>query len=269
MFGRKKDKKKAAEPAVPVSSASILIGNTHHIGARESQQDSFGISDVSNAELCSRKGVFGVVADGMGGMEDGGEISSIVTRTMLQYFNEIETSGQPELDLLNMLHAANDNVSRFLDERGKGGSTAVAVILLTGKLYWVAVGDSRIYLVRNNSLIQINREHVYAVELDEKAATGEISWEDAANDPQREALTNYLGMGRLEKTDRNIRPLRLLPGDRVLLMSDGVFGVLTDEEILETMSLEPLGSAQALQEKALEKQNPNQDNLTAVIFEVQ
>jgi hypothetical protein len=48
-----------------------------------------------------------------------------------------------------------------------------------------------------------------------------------------------------------------------------VFGVLSDDEILETMSFEPFKSAQALQEKTLAKQNPNQDNLTAIIFEVQ
>lgn len=256
-----------AQPAGSPHSPPLRIGNMHHIGARETQQDSFVISDVSNSDLCGRKGVLGVVADGMGGMADGGAISAIVTRTMLQYFNEAGTSGQPELDLLNMLYASNDNVNRFLTGRGKGGSTVVAVIIIHGQLYWIAVGDSRICLIRNGAIIQINREHVYAVDLDERAATGEISWEDAANDPQREALTNYLGMGKLEKTDRNIRPMQLLPGDRVLLMSDGVFGVLSENEILEAMPFEPFQSAMALQEKVLAKQRPNQDNLTAVIIE--
>jgi len=245
----------------------VLIGNMHHIGARESQQDSFGISDVSNAGLCERKGVFGVVADGMGGMADGGEVSNIVTHTMLQYFNETNPSGQPELDLLNMLFAANDNVNRYIAGRKKGGSTVVAVILNARKLYWVAVGDSRIYLIRNGALIQVNREHIYAVELDEKAATGEISWEAAASNPKRAALTSYLGMETPEKIDRNIRPMQLLTGDLVLLMSDGVFGVLSDDEILESMMFGPQKSAETLQEKVLAKQNTNQDNFTTVIFE--
>jgi protein phosphatase len=258
MFGKKK-KEAAALP--------VLIGNTHHIGMRGNQQDSFVISDISNAALYERKGVFGVVADGMGGMADGSEISTIVTQTMLQYFNEIEPSGQPELDLLNMLFAAGDNVKRWLEGREKGGSTVVAVIIFDGKLYWAAVGDSRIYLVRNGGLIQINREHIYAVDLDERAAMGEITWEEAANDPGRGALTNYLGIDKLEKTDRNIRPLPLLPGDRVLLMSDGVFGALTDDEILSAMRDEPHKGAAMLQDMVLAKQNPNQDNLTAIIFE--
>jgi serine/threonine protein phosphatase PrpC len=272
VFGRKKEKSPVVEVTIPppVRDAQhhILIGNMHHIGARENQQDSFGISDVSNTELVRRMGVFGVVADGMGGLADGAEISNIVTRTMLQCFNEAASSGLPELDLLNMLSAANNNVNSFMAKPEQGGSTVVAVIIKNEKLYWAAVGDSRICLIRGGAVIQINREHVFAVDLDEKAALGEISWEAALGDPQRAALTSYLGMGKPEKIDRNIRPLQLLAGDRLLLMSDGVFGALTDNEILSAMLPEPFASAQSLQEKVLGKQNPSQDNLTAVIFEI-
>jgi serine/threonine protein phosphatase PrpC len=200
-------------------------------------------------------------------MEGGGEASGIVVQTMLQYFNETTSSEQPELDLLNMLYAANDNVNRYMEGRDKGGSTAVSVIIRDGNLYWVSVGDSRIYLLRGGALMQINREHTYAVDLDEKAATGEITWEDAAENPERAALTCYIGMGRLEKVDRNIRPLRLLDGDRVLLMSDGIFGTLTDDEILATMQGNPFESAADLQEEVLKKKKETQDNFTAVIFE--
>jgi serine/threonine protein phosphatase PrpC len=255
-----------AKKEKPAANPSLLIGNTHHIGARESQQDSFGISDISNAALCADKGVFAVVADGMGGMADGVDISSIATRSMLQYFNEADSSGQPELDLLNMLYSANYNVNSFLAGREQGGSTVAAVIIRDGNLYWASVGDSRIYLVRSQSLMQINHEHVYALELDERAAMGEISWEDAANDPQRTALTNYLGIGKLERVDRNIRPLRLLPGDRVLLMTDGVFGSLSDDEILGAMASDPLDNAAELQNRVLAKGKPDQDNLTAIVF---
>jgi len=246
---------------------SISVGNALHIGMRESQQDCFIISDISNAELREQKGILGVVADGMGGMADGAEASAIVSRTMLQYFNEVGTFGQPELDLLNMVYIANDNVNRYMKGRDPGGSTVVAAIIKNDLFYWIAVGDSRIYLFRNGAIMQINREHIYAAELDEKAAKGEITWEAAAGDPKRAALTSYLGMGVLEKIDRNLEPVQLVNGDRVLLLSDGIFDTLTDNEILETMSLPPQESALVLQEKTIAKQNPNQDNLTALIFE--
>ena len=267
MFDRKKSKKKDKRSESAQPTCQVSIGNSHHIGTRDSQQDSFAISDISNAELCLRKGVLGVVADGMGGMADGGEISAIVAQTMLQYFYETDPSSHTELDLLNMLYAANDNVNDYISGREHGGSTIVAANIHEAKLYWVAVGDSRIYLIRSGAIVQLNREHNYAVDLDEMAATGEITWEDAANDPKRAALTSYLGIGQLEKVDRNVRPMQLINNDRVLLMSDGVFGVLSDDEIMRAMAYQPQESAMKLQEMTLAKQNPNQDNLTAVILE--
>jgi len=255
------------EPRAAFAPNGILIGNAYHIGTRESQQDSFAISDLTNADLTARKGVFGVVADGMGGMENGAEVSAIVTRTMLQYFNEVDFSARTELDLLNMLYAANDNVNLLMANCEQGGSTAVAVIIRDGMMYWIAVGDSRIYLARSGALIQINREHTYAVELDELAAAGEISWEDALSDPQRVALTSYLGTGKPEKVDRNLRPIKLVSGDRILLLSDGVFGTLSEEEIMETQIFEPHKSAEEIQSRVLAKQKSSQDNFTAVILE--
>jgi len=273
MQANKKNKNTGDLPVTVALSESVSvnhgmrIGNTHHIGSRESQQDSFAISDIMNADLCKRKGVFGVVADGMGGMENGGEISAIVTRTMLQYFNEVDFSERTELDLLNMLFTANENVNLLMEGYEQGGSTVVAAIIKDGKMYWISVGDSRIYLFRQGAIMQINREHTYAVELDERAAAGEISWEDAANDPQRNSLTSYLGTGKPEKIDRNFKPMQLILGDRVILMSDGIFGTLTDYEIRDAQAVEPYKSAEELQAMVLSKQKPNQDNFTAVIFE--
>jgi serine/threonine protein phosphatase PrpC len=234
---------------------------------RSSQQDSFAISDISNAELCESKGVFAIVADGMGGMADGSELSAIVTRTMLQYFNDALPSGRIDLDLLSMLYAANENVNQFQQGRERGGSTVVAVIIHDGDLYFASVGDSRICLVRGGGIMQLTREHVYAIDLDERAASGKMTWDAAFGDSQRAALTNFIGVGELERVDRNTRPLRLLRGDRVILMSDGVFGAISDNEILSAMSAPPHVSAELLQEKVLAKGYTNQDNLTAVVFE--
>lgn len=277
MFFKRKSKKKKSDAMHNEDyrsngnngSLTVNIGNAHHIGARESQQDSFGISDILSRELCEKKGVFAVVADGMGGLSNGKEVSAIVTSSMLKYFNEKTFHSAPEIELLNMVSSANEEVNRYLgkDGKGKSGSTLISIILQNRQLYWAAAGDSRICLVRNNSILQLNREHTYGCELDEKAAMGEISREEAQNNPQRAALTSYLGMGKLEKIDRSIRPLNLVSGDRVLLMSDGVFGALSDEEILSVMNIPPYESAVMLERMILAKNKPNQDNFTAVIFE--
>ena len=252
-----------------MTSLPVGIGNICHIGARESQQDNFAISDLSNADLCGQKGIFAVVADGMGGLKNGGKMSSLAAESMHRYFSEKPALPEPSIELLGMVTGANDEICRFLgrSEEGKSGTTAVAVILKDRQLYWAAVGDSRICLIRKGALLQINREHTFGPELDEKAAMGEISFEEAKSDPQRAAVTSFLGMGKLEKIDRNIRPLQLLEGDRVLLMTDGVFGTLSDEEILSVMHSPASQSAQGLQELVLSKALPQQDNFTAVIIE--
>lgn len=251
------------------SAFSLRIGNAHHIGARENQQDSFGISDISDSALCMEKGVLAVVADGMGGLANGAQISATVTSVMLKYFEAQRAGADCPEELLAMLGHANDEVNRFLNSGAheQSGSTVVAALIKGNALHFISVGDSRICLVRGGSLIPINREHTYASELDEKAARGEISPTQARSDPQRRALTSYIGMGRLEKIDRSLRPIPLQHGDRILLMTDGVFGTLTEQEILDTVKLDAYEAAPALEGAVLGKKKPGQDNFTAVILQ--
>ncbi|HWR23757.1 MAG TPA: PP2C family serine/threonine-protein phosphatase [Feifaniaceae bacterium] len=250
-------------------SPCVRIGNAHHIGARDSQQDAFGISDIGNHALCRKKGVFAVVADGMGGLSNGALVSTTAAKSLLGSFNSRPFHDDPAAELLYMLGRANDEVNAVLGHAGPGksGSTVVAALIKDRRLYWFSVGDSRIALVRGGAIFQLNREHTYGSDLDERAAMGELSFEAAKNDPQRGAVTSYLGMGRLEKIDRNLRPLQLLKGDRLLLMTDGVFNTLTDEEILSAMAFAPHESAERLQKLVLHKNKPKQDNFTAIVLE--
>ncbi len=273
LLKRKNKKTKPQGPGVdPMNSEPkglLHIGNVQNIGKRESQQDSFGISDLSNKVLCQEKGLLAIVADGMGGLANGAEVSALVTRTMLGQFSGKPFVSDASQELLNMLSVTNKEVNLFLKNcKDRSGSTMVAVNIKDMKLHWISVGDSRICLVRNGALLQINREHTYASELDQKAAMGEISFEKARNDPQRSALTSYIGMGDIEEIDHNVRPLQLVPGDRILLMSDGVFGTLTDEEILSTMKLDPHEAANELERLILQKNKKGQDNFTGIIIEL-
>lgn len=247
----------------------IYVSKVHNIGRRGSQQDSFGISQDGTRLDCSGKGVFAIVADGMGGLSNGGEVSALVTMSMMRSFDQQTPSADGGRELLSMLGKANDQVNDMLapSGQGKSGSTVVSVLIRDMQLYWIAVGDSHIYLYRDGALMQINRDHVYSVDLDEMAARGEISVQEAVQDPQRKALTSYIGMGRLAKIDRNIRALQLNSGDRVLLMTDGVFGTLSDEEITAAMKLPVAESSQAMEQMILGKNKATQDNFTALILE--
>ncbi|HIS68741.1 MAG TPA: serine/threonine-protein phosphatase [Candidatus Gallacutalibacter stercoravium] len=248
---------------------SLAIGNAHHIGKRSSQQDCFAVSDVTNPALCAQKGVLAVVADGMGGLSNGAQVSALVTSTMMGYFDTHTMRDAPATQLLTMINEANRQVLRGLgNAQGQSGSTVVAVLIQDGGLYFASVGDSRIYLLRGGVLMQINREHTYAAELDEKVARGEISQKAAQEDPQRNALTSYIGMGALEKVDHSLNPLALQQGDRILLMSDGVFGTLSSQEIASAaQNGDAFEAAQRLEQAVLAKDKPGQDNFTAVILQ--
>lgn len=262
------EKEQAGTEEIIVEWQTYRVGKLHCIGRRESQQDSFAVSDVEDAALCGEKGVIVIVADGMGGLSDGDKISSMVTLSFFRHFHERTMQGGAGNELLLMLQEANEEVNRYLGNKtGQCGSTLVAGIVKDKKCYWISVGDSHIYLYKNGGLVQLNREHVYQEELDTKAANGEISREEAMQNPQRGALTSYIGMGRIEKVDRNQEPLVLCSGDRLLFMTDGVFGTLTEGQIAEAMRYPIDESIRLMDESIRAVGKPKQDNYTAVVLE--
>ncbi len=248
------------------NAAVIHIGNAQNIGARENQQDSFGISDITNEKLTREKGILAVIADGMGGLSNGAQVSAQITSYMLDLFIKAESDPDNSTLLLNMVQGANKEVIRLIGNQ-QSGSTVVAVTVKEHLLHFISVGDSRIYLLRGGALFQINREHTYASELDEKAARGDITFDEAKSDPQRGALTSYIGMNEITLIDRSLRPIKLLSGDRILLMTDGVFGTISEEEILSAAGLSAYEAAAQLEALVMAKKKPDQDNFTIIILE--
>ena len=117
--------------------------------------------------------------------------------------------------------------------------------------------------------MQLNREHTYGALLDEQVIRGQIDARDAREDYQRKALTSYIGMGQLKQIDRNLSPVPVGASDTILLMSDGVFGTLDDEEICRAMEADSAAEAAGLLGEAVSgKQKKNQDNYTAVILRI-
>ena len=250
--------------------APVSIGRIHDVGRRSMQQDSFGVSDTDYISKIKKKGVMAVVADGMGGLSDGERMSQMVVVKMLQGFDASPDDAIPSSTLLGLVGEANEAVNSELgDERiGKCGSTVVAVILKDRKLSWISVGDSHIYVYRKGQLIKLNTDHNYGVELDRKVQNGEISFEEASTDPQRAALTSYIGIGDLELIDQNETPIAMEKGDRILLMSDGVYGTVDERAIAEMMALPFRKALSAIDRAVLAREKNNQDNYTCVVIEV-
>ena len=260
--GKRKDDEK--KPEISNASKVKSVGTLHNIGKRSGQQDSFRVVDCAGGTLA-------VVADGMGGLSDGDKVSQKIVSTMCADAARIQP-GKTENVLCQMVGHANQEVNRMLGStrQYKAGSTLLAVLVEKGYMQWIAVGDSRIYLYRGGSLIQVNREHIYEAELLEQAINGRISFANAARDPQANRLSSFIGMGELKHVDICLERIKLQQGDRILLMSDGVFNTLSNAEIASVIrhSDDATVAAANLEQRVLQKAAANQDNFTCVILDI-
>lgn len=248
--------------------APILVGNVQGIGAREGQEDSFALVNASDPEAMARRGVFAVVADGMGGLADGKAISEAAVDSFLQLFQTLDETGDVPRQLLTGTCAINDAL--FQRFGGRSGTTAVAVWILRDRLHWISVGDSAIFLMRHGGVFQVNREHTRLNELYLEELSREPSDPARAeSDEDARRLSAFLGMPELREADYNRRPFLLCPGDVLLLCSDGISGVLTPAELREAMRLPPDAGCRLLETLVLEKGLPAQDNFTGTMISIQ
>ena len=162
------------------------------------------------------------------------------------------------------------DVAKRMAVSGAAVNKAMKLLVEKGYMQWIAVGDSRIYLYRGGSLIQVNREHIYEAELLEQAINGRISFANAARDPQANRLSSFIGMGELKHVDICLERIKLQQGDRILLMSDGVFNTLSNAEIASVIrhSDDATVAAANLEQRVLQKAAANQDNFTCVILDI-
>lgn len=205
-----------------------------------------------------------LVADGMGGAPAGDVASQIAANTLRDAFPRL-----PESDLAQALKTAyrkaNEAIYAASQENPEqaGMGTTLTAALLHGKYATIAnVGDSRAYLLRGGGITQITQDHTVVAE---DVASGKITASQAKSDPRRNQLTHALGTKqRLETRLPNIFELALLPGDRLLLCSDGLY------EVVDTVDMQRLLGAQEADAAAvalvdLARQRGTSDNATAVV----
>ncbi|CCB75790.1 MULTISPECIES: PP2C family protein-serine/threonine phosphatase [Streptomycetaceae] len=205
------------------------------------------------------------IADGMGGQAAGEVASSEVISTLVTLDDDI-----PGSDLLTSLgtavQRANDQLRVMVEEdpQLEGMGTTLTALLWTGqRLGLVHVGDSRAYLLRDGALSQITQDHTWVQRLVDE---GRITEEEAGTHPQRSLLMRALdGRGQVEP-DLSIREVR--PGDRYLVCSDGLSGVVSHQTLEETLAgyRTPYETVQELIQLALRGGGP--DNITCIVADV-
>ncbi|MGN0996458.1 MAG: PP2C family protein-serine/threonine phosphatase [Candidatus Ventricola sp.] len=258
------DTRKPAAQAAPAKALPYRIGYAQTIGSRPNQEDSYGASTVETQ--IQERGLLAVVADGIGGLADGQVASGAVIRSMFSLFNELPRDMSAPNRLLRLAARAQSSVLDInQDAHAKCGSTLVTVLINGDHLSFLSIGDSRICLLRGGALLQLNREHKVGPGHDESMALGLARADIDAR--RRSALTSYIGKENLSQIDRNTRPLQLLHGDRILLMSDGVFGTLSSSELLSCMGAPAQQAAERVIAAVDGRRKPHQDNATIVIVE--
>ena len=171
------------------------------------------------------------VTDGMGGYSGGEIASTYAVDEIKEYLASLETVEQQ--DLCDAIIHANERIANRVahEERLAGmGTTAVVTAVNGDQLYWASVGDSRLYVYRDGLLRQITTDHSMVQEL---LTAGEITKDEMLSHPQRNLLTRAVGVDEVLEVDSGIESI--LPGDRILLCTDGLSGYVTDDVIASAL----------------------------------
>jgi PPM family protein phosphatase len=203
------------------------------------------------------------LADGMGG-HAAGEVASKVVIAALAPLDDDDPGGDLLSDLGDAIEQGNAAISELVgddpDLDGMG-TTLTAVLFAGSKLGLAHVGDSRAYLLRNGKLTQITHDDTFVQSLIDE---GRLTVAEAANHPQRSLLLKAL-TGREIEPSLAVREARA--GDRYLLCSDGLSGVVSDETLAEALRIpDPRVCADRLIELALKGGGP--DNVTVIVADV-
>jgi serine/threonine protein phosphatase PrpC len=228
------------------------------IGAREENQDRMAtVVDGSTALIA--------VFDGMGGHSDGAGAAELARKVLLSRFEAVQ---HPLLDPLSFLHLALGAAHAAMVAMGSNlpleqrpRATGAVCLVQDSTAWWVHVGDSRIYHLRDGAVLSRTRDHSH-VEL--LVQEGLISAQQAQSHPMRNYVESCLGGDALLPEMMVGRCVRMRPGDTMLVCSDGFWSNLLDEDIAASIySGVPLATAlQAISEFAVRRAGPTADNAT-------
>ena len=236
----------------------IELGNCQGVGEREEQQDAFGFSPSTKWE---KQGFLAVLCDGMGGLDAGADISNKLVSDIIAEFPY-------DFDKLKdgwILDSFSAEI--YGNYRGRGGTTVIITFLKDDKMWFASVGDSDLLLLRNGRIYAMNQRQEYGRELLLRAVDGAIGMDQALNNPDAPALTEYMG-GQHANPDYSVIPWHVEENDVYLLCSDGISDTLNFDEIKECMSHGPEECAQLLEQGIMKKNKKYQDNYTAIVFAV-
>jgi PPM family protein phosphatase len=260
-FGRATEQRYDAVAAVnykPLRGAMSDVGLT-----RQLNEDNWGWKKLSE-----RSQLF-VIADGMGGHDSGEVASMLAVQTICKVARETEKNAagvdQIEAMLDHAFQTANNTIKENAEEKGTDmGTTLVCCLLFEGKTAFVGnVGDSRCYMVRDNKLHQVSKDHSLVAKMVEK---GRITAEEARNHPHSNILLRTVGTER--DVDIDIFRVDALTGDRFIMCTDGLWGEVEDRDIEAIMVQYPDPRIAARELVRAAHHGGGKDNVSLIIMTV-
>ncbi len=227
-------------------------------GAREMNQDAIGYSERGNSVLL-------VLADGLGGHEGGELASELLVQAVIHAYQSVKQAmiTQPSAFLaLAILHAhrAINSMGKAQNPPIEPRTTCVLCLVQDGYAYWAHVGDSRLYLLRNNKVVRRTKDHTQIEQLRQE---GVLSESDMQTHPEKSRLLRCVG-GPREPLVTLGEEMALMPGDVLLLCTDGLWEALPGEDICNYMSQRNLEDAVVDMLMAAEtKMDDRSDNISA------
>lgn len=242
----------------------ILSYSTSNIGLKRStNQDSIFADDRMKMYI---------VADGMGGHQGGDIASQMTVAIMPEAFKALPDEEDPTNNLRRCIYAVNDAIFKKSLENPllKGMGTTIVSLYFKGKhLYISNVGDSRAYLINNNMLYQMSKDHSL---VQEKLNIGIYDREAAQQDKQKNVLVRAVGFE--EQLEADVFCYKVLRNDIFLICSDGLHGMVSDHDIVHLIKQnipDPSTVTKEMLQKAVDAlialalNNGGKDNVSAIL----
>lgn len=234
---------------------------------RDHNEDAYRLPEDADADTLAVKGHLYILADGMGGHQKGEVASAVTIETVNQeYYALVKplVDHNPEEAIITALTQAIQKANYdVMDVTEGGGTTIVTAVLYDDSLVAMNVGDSRAYLLRNNELSLVTRDHSLVSRLVEM---GKITESEALTHPRRNVLYQALGQGT--EVEIHIFSQKLQNDDIIILCSDGLWGEVSEPHLKHILNSAP--SPLAAAEQLIEQANASggADNITAIIIHV-
>jgi PPM family protein phosphatase len=231
---------------------------------RQHNEDNVAYIIPKDREILAKKGALFIVADGMGG-HAAGEVASEMAVSAVSTLYYQEEDGNAAECLLRSIQYANAIIFQKAMEQVEHngmGTTCVATVLLGDTAYVANVGDSRAYLVHRGQVRQVSQDHSWVAE---QVRAGAMTEADARSHELRNMITRSLGS--LPEVDVDIFSETVEEGDTIVMCSDGLSGMISDNEILSIVENYPI---QECVYRLIECANAHggNDNITALVVRV-